>query len=368
MTTSSALPSTRRKLLAAGGAGLLATALGGIAMPAFAQKRTMKFTLPWLAEGASIYVFVAKEMGFLARRGFDIEISRGFGSVTAAQTIAAGKFDIGTVGAPAQVMSVAQGLPLYALGVVEYDAAMGIGLPVDSPIRKPGDLVGKRIGGVPTSAEYPFFPAFCKRAGVDISKIDLIQLDSKVRERALIDRQVDGVLGIAGSILPVVMAQGAKARFMLYRSVDIQTYGSCITVAKKTFDTDPAMCEALVDGLMEGMKYTLLNPQEAKEIFYKAVPEITLSPNGKTLTDLGLGIHQLALLQDEPRQNGLGWGEAKTFDAMAQMVMDYVAKPGMTKPKAEQLFTNRFAGRVKLSAAEWAKVEESVKSYRALLS
>ena len=360
--------SSRRSVLAAGGAALIGAATAGLSMPAFAQRRTVKFTLSWLAEGASAYIYVAKELGYFAKRGIDLQISRGFGSVTAAQTIAAGKFDIGSVGSPTQVMSVAQGLPLMGLGLCEYDAAMGLGLPVDSPIKKPTDLMGKRIGGVPTSAEAPFFPAFCKLAGIDMSKLTMVQLDSKVRERALIDKQVDAVLGMAGSILPVILAQGAKARFMMFKSAGIKTYGNTITVHRKFFESDPALCEALMEGLMEGLRYTLLNPEEANQILHKAVPELSLTPGGKQLTSLGMGIQKLSITgSDEPKKNGLAWGDAKTFDAMADMVMEYVDKPGMVKPAFDQLFTNRFTGRIKLTAAEWAKVEEDAKPFRPLL-
>ncbi|MBP7564425.1 MAG: ABC transporter substrate-binding protein [Burkholderiaceae bacterium] len=360
--------SSRRSVLAAGGAALLGATAAGLSMPAFAQRRTVKLTLPWLAEGASAYIYVAKELGYFSKRGIDLQISRGFGSVTAAQTIAAGKFDIGTVGSPTQVMSVAQGLPLMGLGVIEYDASMGLGLPVDSPIKKPTDLMGKRIGGVPTSAEAPFFPAFCKLAGIDMSKLSMVQLDPKVRERALIDKQVDAVLGMAGSILPVILAQGAKAKFMLFKTAGIQTYGNTITVQKKFYESDPALCEVLVDAMMEGLRYTLLNPEEANQILHKAVPELSLTPGGKMLTAMGMGIQKLGFNQDEPKRNGLGWGDPKIFDSMASLVMEYVDKPGMVKPTADQLFTNRFTGRVKLTAAEWATVEEGTKAYRPLLA
>jgi NitT/TauT family transport system substrate-binding protein len=84
---------TRRRILAAA-----AFAGAGFAVPrlAFAQsKRAIKFTLPWVAEGSSLYTFVAKGMGFWEKHGLDVEIARGSGSVAAAQAIGEARFDFG---------------------------------------------------------------------------------------------------------------------------------------------------------------------------------------------------------------------------------------------------------------------------------
>ncbi|CAN5474194.1 ABC transporter substrate-binding protein [soil metagenome] len=357
---------SRRKLLALGTSGV--AALGGLGMPAIAQTRKLKFTLPWLAEGSSAYIYLAKYQGFMAKQGIDMEISRGFGSVAAAQAIAAGQFDMGAVVAPALVLSIAQGMPLYSVGVIEYDAAMGVCVTGDSSITMPADLMGKKVGAVPTSAEFPFFPAYCKKAGIDMSKIEIVQLDNKVRERALMDKQVDAITGIAGSILPILMAKGDKPRFMLYGSAGVSNYGSCITVTKKAYDADPALCEAAVTGLLEALKFSLIDPEATKEIFYKAVPEITMSASGKEFTTIGLGLKQVGVLQPVAKDHGLGWGEPAVFDAMASMVMEYIQKPGMTKPTSQDMFTNKAVGKVKLSAQEGTMATAHAKPYTTLLA
>lgn len=357
---------SRRKLLLASASGAIA-ATGFIGAPAFSQQRKLKYTLPWLAAGSSVWVFVAKHHGFLARQGIDIDISRGFGSVAAAQAIAAGQFDIGNVVAPPLVMSIAQGMPLYSIGAVEQDSVMGVCVPADSPIRKPSDLIGKKIGAVPTSAEFPFFPAFCKKAGIDMSKIEIVQLDNKVLERAMIDKQVDAIMGIAGSSVPVLLSKGEKVRFMTYRSVGVATYGSLVTVTKKAYAADPGLYDATVNGLMEALKFTMLDPEASKEIFYKAVPEIALSPTGKEATNLGMGLQQVAILAGEGARRPLGWADTSVFGGMSDMVMEYISKPGMTKPVADEIFTNKAVGKVTLTPEEWATAAANNKQYLSIL-
>jgi len=168
-------------------------------MAALAAPRPVKFTLAWLAQGSSLYVYVARAKGMMKARGIDLDIARGFGSMAAAQTIAGGQFEFGIIAAPPLALSVAKGLPLIALATCDYDSTMGVGVLADSPIQKPQDLAGKKIGAVPTSGEFPFFPAYAKKVGLDMASIELVHVDNKVLERILIERQVDAIMGFGSS-------------------------------------------------------------------------------------------------------------------------------------------------------------------------
>jgi hypothetical protein len=44
----------------------------------------------------------------------------------------------------------------------------------------------------------------------------------------------------------------------------------------------------MVDGLLEGIAFTLTNPDETVEIFLKQLPEMALNPSAKDLVHLGL--------------------------------------------------------------------------------
>jgi NitT/TauT family transport system substrate-binding protein len=138
--------------------GVLAGAAAGAALlplPAIAELRAVKFTLAWLTQGSFAYVYVARAKGIMKARGIDFDIARGFGSMASAQAVAGGQFDFGIVAAPPLILSVAKGLPLIALAACDYDATMGVGVLDDSPITGPQDLAAS----VPTSGEFPFFPA-----------------------------------------------------------------------------------------------------------------------------------------------------------------------------------------------------------------
>jgi NitT/TauT family transport system substrate-binding protein len=43
--------------------------------------------------------------------------------------------------------------------------------------------------------------------------------------------------------------------------------------------------------------------------------------------------------------------------------MQYLNSPGMQRPQPDALFTNRFAGKIKLTEAQWASVRQRVAEF-----
>ncbi len=359
-----------RRTLLRRAAGVAASAAFAqcLAAPAIAAAREIKYTLAWLAEGSSAYAYVARAKGMMKARGIDLSIARGFGSVASAQAIAGGRFDFGSVAAPILVLSVAKNLPLIGLATYDYDSMMGVGILGGSPIQKPQDLAGKKIGAVPTSGEFPFFPAYAKKAGLDISSLQIVHVDNKVLEQILIEKQVDAITGFASSSVPVLLSKDIPIRWLLYSAVGVRNYGQTLTTQAKTLSAEPGLCAAMADALLEAEAFTLVNPDETLDIFLKEVPEMALNPGSKEFAKIGMGMWHYAIDHKEAREHGLGWSDAAAYSDMADLVMAYLSGPGMTRPAPDAVVTNRFAGKHKLTAAQWAAVTQRVARFGKLLS
>jgi ABC-type nitrate/sulfonate/bicarbonate transport system substrate-binding protein len=351
---------TRRNLL--GRAAGLATATL-LPMPAIAETRQVKFTLSWLATASFAFVYAANVKGFMQKRGIDMSIARGFGSFATAQSIAAGTFDFGLSAVPAVALSVAKGLPLISLATTDYDAKMGVGVPDASPIKKPQDLAGKKIASVPTSGEFPFLPAYAKKVGLDWSTVESVHVDNKVLERVLEEKQVDAITNFASTSYATLLVKGIPTRWFLYSAAGIKNHGLTIIATKDTLAKDPALCEAVVDGLLEGSAFALTNPNDTLELFLKQLPELALNPNAKQLAQLELGLWQHSVDHPEPQANGLGWCDPAAFTETTDLCMTYLATPDMKRPDNDQLFTNRFTGKIKLDQAQWAQVRQDVSEF-----
>jgi ABC-type nitrate/sulfonate/bicarbonate transport system substrate-binding protein len=360
--------SRRAVLCGAGGIGLAAAA-GRFSTPAISQGLTkVSFTTSWIPEGPNLFAYVARDRGFWKKVGLDVSVARGSGSGAAAQAVGAGTFDFGMAATPTVIVQAAKKLPITCIGQINYDALMGIGVLAGSAIKTPKDLEGKKIGASVTSGEYPFLPLYAEKAGFDLSKVQVVQIDGKVRERSLVEKQVDAVAAFATSTVPSLVSIGTDVRFMLFRAAGIEFYGQSLTTQPKRVEQDPNVCAAFVEGAMEAIKFVMTNFDEAVSIFLKANSEVAISSTGKEYTQLGLGLTNITNLVPEVKEHGFGYADPKKVGVMADMVIKYGAGDQATRPDLATLFTNRFAGKIKFTAAELATAEKSAEPYRKYVS
>jgi len=122
----------------------------------------------------------------------------------------------------------------------------------------------------------------------------------------------------------------------------------------KTVNEDPELCQAVLDGGLEAIAFTYMNPAESVDIFLAEVKEAGLTPTGREYTRLGLGIFMYSGLVDEVRQNGLGWVDPTKIAELNDLVATYLAAKDAPKLDVNLLYTNRFAGKLKLTPEQWA--------------
>jgi NitT/TauT family transport system substrate-binding protein len=155
---------------------------------------------------------------------------------------------------------------------------------------------------------------------------------------------------------------------MLYSDYGLVNYGTTVMTQPQRVSAEPQLCAAFIDGLMEALKFTMLDPEEALNIFLKQVPELALAPHARDEARVGVGIMIYTVARDIVRQHGLGYIEPKDYDTMADMVMQYLANPGDPRPDVTQLMTNQFVGGIKLSPTEWETAQKNAAEFRAYLS
>ena len=98
-------------------------------------------------------------------------------------------------------------------------------------------------------------------------------------------------------------------------------------------------------GILEGMKFMLLNPQEAMERHIKEHEELALGKNGKLYVELGLGMTRAIMAAPELIEHGLGYTDLGKIDEQAKIVKQYAAAPNDRElPKADDLLQQQCRG------------------------
>lgn len=359
----------RRRLLKAGVAAATLGAVTPLSFPAIGQQSKVRYTLSWLPTGQYAFVYMARQLGFWKKRGIDVEISRGFGSMGAINGVAGDKFDMGGAATGAVVLSVLRGLDLQIVGTQGYESYMGILVPADGPIKTPRDLAGRSIGVTAGGGDTPFLPAYCKAAGVDYGSLKVVSLDSQIIEQSVINRQVDCMIAFGMSSIPNFITQNFPVRLMKFSDFGLQFYW-VNTIARGEFaKKNQELVANVQEGLEEGMKWSMLNPEEAVERHLKEHPELATGKNGKLFTELGVGMIAVCNTVPETERFGVGYTDLAKLDEQAKLAKQYTGKPDDPEPPPSAKYAVNFKnGAVPLSATEWQTVKAKTGKYADLLN
>ena len=334
--------------------------------PAIAAGLTpVNFSLSWVPEGGTNFAFAAQQ--FWEKRGLSVPVNRGYGSVATAQAVATGKVDIAFCAFGSALLSAMKGLDLRMLGIAGYNSTMGVAVRADGPIKTPKDLAGKNIGMVPTSGEVPYFSTYLRMVGVDEASITKTALDDKVLEQTLISDKVDAITMFGSSSIPVFVAQKVPVKSLLYSDANLPFYLMAFVTRPDFLQKNETLCASFMQGVLEGLKFSLLNPDETIKLHLKGAPELAATDTGEEYARLGMGIMQVTMLADEAMKHSLGYGDMASIEKQVATIKQYVASPEDRAIKADEVYTNKYIGNVTLTDAEWDQVRKNNEKIAAIM-
>ncbi|MBI3977379.1 MAG: ABC transporter substrate-binding protein [Chloroflexi bacterium] len=350
--------------------GAMATGLIGACAPAPSttnipgarqQKTQVKAMASWLPQGSNLFLFVARDKGFWQSRGLEVAVTRGFGSGDSSKRAALGEQDFVQASMSAQIINNGKGLESIAIAMQVYKLPMGIFVLDDSPIKTPKDLEGKTIGATPTTGDFQLWPAFVQKTGLDGNTVKFQFLGAAVRHPSLIDRKIDALSGYSVTEIPPLMARGIKVRSLLYADHGLEMYDQGILTQAKTVKERPEVVQAFVDGALEAIKFTHLNPAESVDIFINAIKELQESEKNRDAVVSGLGFTNAMGLDPIQVASGMGYMDEKTVTSTIELVGKYMGLDKQLRPS--DVFTNQFIGKVKLTEQELEKAKSNVAQY-----
>ena len=263
----------------------LAFVLAGIflAAPAFAQPKLDKFPfrLNWTLYGEHAAFFVARDKGFYAQEGLEVEIQEGSGSTTVSQLVANSTSPVAYVDAATMMRGVGAGMPIRAVGVTLQQSPMAFIYRADAARpTKIAEIKGSRIAITAGDASLAIFTAFMGKLGMKLEDVQMITVaNPAAKEQAVLAKQADALLGYFMDQGPRMQLQsGVKMGWTrLYDMAGVTTLSSAI-IANNEWAKDAKNQDALrrfLRASQRGWQYTFDNRAEAAEIFRKAAPVFT---------------------------------------------------------------------------------------------
>jgi NitT/TauT family transport system substrate-binding protein len=321
----------------------------------------LKFALPWIPHGGYAFLFAAKNLGIWGNRGLNVQVDRGYGSGETCKRVALGQYDYGLADFATMVKLADDGLPLVCVAMVAHVSQLGILSLKESNITKPKELEGKTLGTTAGSADYALWPAFVAATGIDAQKVNINIVGPELRLRLLTEKKLDAIGSVYGSDAPIFLSRGIPYNLMLHAKYGLEMYSNAIITHRDRLKNNPEQVQGLVDGALEGLKYSFLDPEKTTDIHLEMVKEYDGASSDRSFVKYGVLINTATSLAPYLEQQGLGYMENKLVAATQDKIVKYLGVKAEQDPSA--LYTNQFAGRVKLTPSEWKTVQESVKEY-----
>ncbi|HUQ24030.1 MAG TPA: ABC transporter substrate-binding protein [Burkholderiales bacterium] len=251
--------------------------------PAFAQPKLEKFPfrLNWTLYGEHAPFFVARDKGFYAAEGLEVEIQEGSGSTTVAQLVANSTSPVAYVDAATMMRGVSNGMPVKAVGVTLQQSPMSFIYRADAPRpTKISEIKGSRIAITAGDASLAIFTAFMGKLGMKVEDVQMITVaNPAAKEQAVLAKQADALLGYFMDQGPRMQLQsGVKMGWTrLYDMAGVTTLSSAI-IANNNWLKEAKNQDTLrrfLRASQRGWQYSFDNRDEAADIFRKSAPVFT---------------------------------------------------------------------------------------------
>ena len=335
MSPSASLRSTmsRRRVLKTSGAAALA-------LPFTARRSraatSVSMTIDWVFEGSNSGFLIAREMGFYRDAGLDVTVGPGKGSGNTAQLVASKATQVGFADGYTCGNGISKGMAIKTIGSIFRKAPAAIIVLSGSSIKTPKDLEGRTLGITAGSGVFQQWPAYVKGAGLDASKIRIVNIDPSGLGPALISGKVDAIGGYAASFVPSIEVLGkTDARLLWFADAGVNIVSNGIIAHNDLINSDPDLLHKFVAASIKGFLYERQHIDEAVAVVKKYSP--TSDP---AIIKRGFEVSWKTWVTPSTKGKPLGWEAEQDWASTIAVLKQY---GGVTAPlTTSQVYTNEF--------------------------
>ncbi len=310
-----------------------AAAVAMAAPVAAQQKVPVKFTLDWKYQGIHSWYLLAQKKGYFAAEGLDVTVDQGEGSAATVTRIMAGTYDAGFGDMTAIIQNAVTrpaDAPVMVYMIYNQPPFAVMALP-SSNIKSPKDLAGKKLGSPAGAAAHRLLPLMTKSAGVDASKIEMLNMAPNLQEQMLFQKQVDASLVFNVTAYMNVASMGRDPEkdvtWMRYGDHGVSVYSNGVMVSQKLIKERPAAVGGLVRAINKALQESVADPDAAIKVLTETEPLIKGDIEKQRL------IYAMKTVVLSPEQAEIGIGDIK--DVRMQKAIEQIAEVFELKSKPE---------------------------------
>jgi ABC-type nitrate/sulfonate/bicarbonate transport system substrate-binding protein len=328
---------TRRRalaVLAATSVALTAAACGSDDEPATTAGglKKVQIALDWTPNTNHTGLYVAKEKGFFAAHGLEVEIVQP-GDADPSALVAADKIPFAISAQEALTQARAEGAPLVSIAAIIQHNTSGFASPKDRNLTKPAQYAGKTYGGWGGAIEAPLLKAVVAADGGDAAAVKTVNVgdsDFFAATRKGIDFEwiFYGWTGIEAEL------RGEPVNIQYVKDYDpaLDFYTPILITNEKRVSGDADLVRQFTAAVSEGYTYAAKNAGESADILLKAAPDL----------DAALVRKSQEWLSPKYQDDAARWGEQKAAVWTGFSDWLYEQKVIATKVDGAKAYTNDF--------------------------
>jgi NitT/TauT family transport system substrate-binding protein len=255
-------------------AGAAASMLSLVLSTPAAAATDITFQLNWTAGGANAGFAAAVAEGFYKEAGLDVKLVEGNGSGNTAQLVASNRSQLAYADAVAVSQLIAKGAPMRVLSTIYQSNPNEVSALKKSDIRSIKDLAGKKVGVPSGSSQTTMLPLFLKANGLKESDLSLINMPATAMVPALLQGQVDAILGSIDAYQIQLEAQGAELNNFRFADNGVPTVSTSIFASNAFIKDNPDVVKKFIAASLRGWSFALDNPEKAVKALKTTFPNM----------------------------------------------------------------------------------------------
>jgi len=263
-------------------AGLVLIALAA-ATPSAAQER-LSVMLDWFVNPDHAPLIIARERGYFAEAGLDVELTAPADPNDPPKLVAAGRADIAVSYQPQLHLQVHEGLPLVRIGTLVATPLNALVVLDDGPIADLADLEGRRVGYSVGGFEDALLGAMLADVGLSRDDVELVNVNFSLSP-ALIAGRVDAVIGAFRNFeLNQMALAGSPGRAFYPEESGVPPYDELVYVAHRDRLADDRLAR-FIEATERATHWLLNHPEDGWRIFAESDPELADELNRRAWSD-----------------------------------------------------------------------------------
>ncbi|MEU5566517.1 ABC transporter substrate-binding protein [Micromonospora musae] len=269
-------------------AALLATALvvtgcsdsdGGSGDPAGGETDRVSYITAFGAVGRDAFAWVAKEKGYFAEVGVEVDIKEGAGNQQNLIALKAGQVQFAALDFTGAVIQAGRGefTDWRAVAAVHQQTLISVMTTTDTGITTPKDLQGKTMATGAGSVTELLFPAYAQLAGLDPKTVKIEGVQATALNGLMASRKVDALGTFLLSRGALETASRKEVVVLPYSDYLKDLFGNAVITTPSLIEKDPDLVRRFTTALLKGLAYSIEHPDEAATILNKVKPTYTVA-------------------------------------------------------------------------------------------